>query len=722
MTRAPLAALLALSALVSGTLVGALPGLPAHAAAASPARAAAARTQPAPSQVTVTIATVRPAAPQAGQHVVLTGTVHNAGETTFTSTQVLLRLSRDRLEDRAEVQRVVENPDYRRGVRYEIAAELPTTKLLSGATLPFRLDISLDELGLTDPGVYVVGVEVRAVGSDGTRAILAADRTFVPWLVNGQRRVRVALLWPLVARPEVLPGGTLLDDALERQLLPGGRLRGLLTVGSAQRGPLTWVVDPGLLAALTRMAGGYDIRRSGVAPARVAGRAAGSAPDTVAGTAADAARDMLSLLRRAGRGGGERVVLPFADPDVTGLSRQGAAGTAVLRASVTRARQVAGAASTVLGWPYGGALDERTLSLLRVTAGPALVRASSASGGTASGGTASAAATPAGPAVRDGGTVVVRTDGALAAAYAGAGGSRASAAGATQVRQRLLAVTALAAQADPGATGPTGASEPPPMVLAPPRSWRPTLRMARSVLAAWAGSPWVRPVPLSQLLPAARAGAPPLSEDAPAALSARQQRAARAVGRGVDVFADLTDEDPPQLAPAADAAMSSWSTQWRGSAAAAAAFARASRSVVAGWTRQVSLITAERITLSGESARLPLTVANGLSVPVTVQVRARSTNADRLRITDVPQVTVAAGHKATVLVPARATTNGTVPVLVRLRTADGQVFGPERAFDVQSTDLGRVGWVVIAVAGTVLVATALLRTVRRVRGGAVGQR
>ena len=121
------------------------------------------------------------------------------------------------------------------------------------------------------------------------------------------------------------------------------------------------------------------------------------------------------------------------------------------------------------------------------------------------------------------------------------------------------------------------------------------------------------------------------------------------------------------------------------------------------------LVLSETITLSSRSGRVPVTLVNDSAADVVVGVRFTSQNSSRLRVEDIPPTVLTAGEKGTFTATALATANGRVVITADLVTTEGTTVGTPSSAVVDVTNVGSLGWVVVA-AGGVLLAVALGRS------------
>ncbi len=365
--------------------------------------------------VTVELSTATSAYLVDGTDLLLSGTVTNNGTESMGRVNVSLRSSRDALETRDEVRRVAEDDDFRAG-RRNAAHFVPVGDLDAGDSAPFNLSVPLDDLGLAEAGVYVVGVDVSATRADRSRQTVAQVRTVLPYLdAEPLQQVPVSMLWPLSSTPSLLPDGRLTDDHLATELAADGRLGRLLA--SAAAAPVGWLLDPDLLVTAAAMADGGD----------------------------STAVDWLTTLRDTLGDESWVAALPYADTDLVAVVRAEGADAPAVRATASADEAVGSVLSAGTGEgpavesgvlaPVAGALNDATAEALAGASARTLVLS----------GDAVQAVPAAGPTARVGtggaDLAALVSDPGLDAALAGADEPRSS----LDVRQSLLAETAMAA-------------------------------------------------------------------------------------------------------------------------------------------------------------------------------------------------------------------------------------------------------------------------------------
>jgi hypothetical protein len=204
-----------------------------------------------------------------------------------------------------------------------------------------------------------------------------------------------------------------------------------------------------------------------------------------------------------------------------------------------------------------------------------------------------------------------------------------------------------------------------------------------------------------------------------AELPADYLAAVAALKERIRVRADLSTDPPASSAPGGPDGLAlavlrtesaAWRTELPTARAAVAALVRNLDTQIGS----VHIASTGTVTLSSSRGRFPLTVQNGLDEAVTIQVDLRPRNPARLRMSDVPAVSIPAGQLATVNVEAQAGSNGTFLVDVRLTTASGAIVGAPLTLTLRATEYDTVAWIVIMVAAGLLFLASATRIVRRV--------
>ncbi|MFF7812580.1 DUF6049 family protein [Streptomyces sp. NPDC007945] len=666
----------------------------------SPARAA--EETPVSRTVDVSIDTLTPSAPVEGDTVTVTGTLTNRGKRTITDATVNLRVG-PRMDSRSEIDQVAR----RRGFRSDSdpqpldAPEIKVPRLAAGVAQDFRISVPVADLDLGDEGgVYQLGVSLTGQTSDARwDRVLGIERTFLPYQPEPTaKRTQVTYLWPLISSAHVSADTAaddqqtpvFQDDELVQELRPGGRLDEMVTLGKDL--PVTWVVDPDLLASVDAMARGYRVKDG-------TGHIAGTRENR------DLAQRWLGELEKAVQGR-KIVALPFADPDLASLAHRGKAvpgslghlqsATALAGSTVETILHVQPA--TDFAWPVEGAVDPSIMAVA-TSAGARKVIARSDSIRDDDLSYTPTAARPIG-----GGATAVVSDAELSTAFQG---DMVRAETSTLAVQEFLAQTLAITLEQP--------QDRRSVVVAPQR--QPSVSQAQAMAAAVRGlgaKRWTEPLDLV----AAAAAKPDPDASTTVPRAAQYPKKLRDGELPVDAFRDMktTGDElsdfkvvlarPDRVVPSAIAAINrEMSTSWRGRTTAAAIYRADVQDVLRRLTKSVVLVDKSALTLSGRSATIPVTVQNKLLQDVKgLVLRLTSSNGTRLKVdgntsADLP-ITVRAGHSQSVKFPASANANGQVSMTAQLYTVDGTPYGSPMTFSVKVSEMTPT--VMLVIAGGVL--------------------
>ncbi len=658
----------------------------------------------------ITLTTLEPLAPRPGSRLLVRGTVRNTGPELLRAVRVRLVASRLAVGTRSQLAEqalgtapfgfLVEEPS--------AAADLPD--LRPGEVTHFALRAGVTGLQLPGLGVYPFGVEVRGDRQEGT-ATVGRLRTWLPYTTptDHARPTRLAWVWPLADAPDRNPDGSFPSDRVAAEVSRHGRLAALLQAARDARTPrpargvsavpVTYAVDPALLETLAAMADGYSVRPPGGAGRPGAGQRQAAA--------------YLAQLRRL-TALDPVLALPYGDPDVVALVRAVRAGD-VSRA--TGAPTFLQLVESVLGvppldhlaWPPDGLVTRPTLDALPgidtlVLSGAALPAPASLTY------TPDAAAVL--PALAGGTLRALVSDPTLDAIVAA---GPADSADLRVAEQRFLAETLLITAERPALSRH--------IVVTPPRRWAPAAAWAKVLLGDSGRVPWLRPVALTAI-PGPLAQAP-----ARGALSypdeARRDELPRNVLRGPGSVGELTDQlttfrsiltDPEQAGvPALERVLlGAASTAWRDDPAAGRRLRLTAAKTVHGLASKVRITSGGEVALASRASTIAVSVANGLSQPVRVQLALRSNEAQLVaRDTEVRRID--GGHQIQLEVRVRATSAGVFPVFASLRTPEGKPYGAPVKLLVHSTRYGALAIGITAGAFAVLVLAAAVRLTRRLK-------
>ncbi|MET8181837.1 DUF6049 family protein [Streptomyces sp. NPDC005336] len=678
------AALLAAAPMFAGVLQ-----LPAAPAAHAESKATGGR------PVDVSITSLTPTSPTKSDTLTVSGTVTNDSRAAVSGSHVGLRVG-PTMNGRSAIDTAARRIGYTQGLDgTEIGGKYTKKigKLAAGASRDFTLSIPVNELHLGENGVYQLGVSLT--GQTHSRPwpqVLGIQRTFLPWQSSAPAaKSRLTYLWPLISTTHVTARTDndedrtpiFRDDRLAKELAPGGRLQQMVTLGKNL--PITWVIDPDLLATVDAMTKKYEVQNG---------------DGTTAGHGQAVAKQWLDDLQKAVQGQ-QVVALPFADPDLASLAHRGKNVTGSLGHLQDATELASTTVQTVLGvkprtdfaWPVDGAVDSSIVDVA-TSAGAHNVIARSDSLRETGG----LSYTPTAARQIGGGNTAVVADARLSTAFTG---DMSKAQNSTRAIQRFLAQTQLINLQAP--------DKPRSIVVAPQRM--PTTSQVQAMAAALDGlsGQWSQPLGLGQ---AAKAKPDPNATQRvpgvrsyPRALRARElpteafQNVQETQGT-LDMFERILTAKYRVVTPFGNAIRREMSTSWRGEAQHATDFRHAVQTYLSGLTKKVRLVPKTNMTLSGRSATVPVTVQNNLVQGVELRLVLRSHQGNRLEISGPQLVNVEGGHSRSVKFGTTANANGPVWVSAQLYTPDGQPYGPEMPFEANVTEI--TSTVILVIAGGVL--------------------
>ncbi|WP_069171609.1 DUF6049 family protein [Streptomyces griseus] len=672
--------------------------------------------------VDVSLDTLAPSAPVEGDTLTVSGTLTNKGRKTITDAEVDLRVG-PRLSGRSAIDEAARRTGYLPGsdpAKLGGPYTVKIAELASGISQDFTLSVPVEKLGLDDAGVYQLGVSLTGHTSDSVYdQVLGIRRTFLPWQPeDAERKTGLTFLWPLIASAHVTAETgsdeqqtpVFADDELALDLAPGGRLEQMVSLG--RQLPVTWVIDPDLLAAADAMTKNYRVRVGDT---------------TVAGTNQAIAKQWLTSLEAAVKDG-TVVALPFADPDLASIAHRGKNVTGTL-SHLQTATEAAGVTvetvlhvkpSTDFAWPVNGAIDPSIVDVATSAGAHKVIARSDSLEETGDLPYTPTAARPIG-----GGTTAVVSDHRLSTAFEG---DLSKAGKATLAVQKFLAHTLTLTEQAPDRERS--------IVVAPQRT--PTAAQAQAMaraVQALTDEHWTQPLDLV----AAAGKKPDAQATTKVPRASRYPKKLRSQELPTQAFQDIrTTQDslnsfqviltqPDRVVtPFGNAINRSMSTSWRGSALEAQRYRDAVRIYLRSLTNEVQLIAKSDVTLSGRSATIPVTVQNKLVQGVDhLVLRLTSGNATRLNLNDggavaEQPVRIAGGHSQSVKFDASANANGQAQVTARLFTPDGTPYGEEMTFTVKVSEVTPTVLLVIAGGLLLLVLAGIRMYTHRKRTAAAG--
>jgi hypothetical protein len=653
----------------------------------------------APERQPLAIETLTPARLLPGTPVRVTGTVLNDTDEVWGDAQVGLLASQMPFTTPAQVAAATRADPYQDFTGDQVLA--PGTfddigDIAPGQSRSFSLTVPYAELQVDGgDGAYWIGAEIRATDGQGLRGSVARTLTFMPLVGDAANAptVDLAVLWPLLA-PVPWNGQEFVDDSLSAQFTDGGRLRTLAALGArAGDQPLTWVIDPAVLEAAERMSDGFERGEQELG--------ADSDP-------ARAAASWLNLVRSS-LDSSVALALPYGNPDVAALAHASVHGMRRAQRAGDLVLDNLGIARQQLLWPPAGYTDRAILRATRRQLGAevALLSRDTFDEPPAEGvvglprRTRSSQPQPA-PA-----QPALVTD-----PEKNRGGLRAQPGQSTlQWRQLVLANTALRAL--------SGDTTRRTAVAMPSRRWWPDAAWRDAELFDELQAPWINRVTANTLTsgpkrtyaggfrypPAARRrelGRPILNT------VKRVRRTARTVN---NLLADSAGN--LELTDRAFGLSSStaWRTDRRTGREVATDYLATHQTMI----RSIDIEAPEFVTLSSNSGRFPVSITNGLNQPITVGLAVTARD-PRMTVEAAGPVTLQRDQRVTVTVQTRARGVGITTLTARMLTQQGRPFGPMATFQVRTTQIGAVVWVVIGVGTAVLFIAAGRRIFLRVRG------
>ena len=135
---------------------------------------------------------------------------------------------------------------------------------------------------------------------------------------------------------------------------------------------------------------------------------------------------------------------------------------------------------------------------------------------------------------------------------------------------------------------------------------------------------------------------------------------------------------------------------------------------VRGQMRAVRIEGPEFVMMSGEQGPIQVTLVNGLDQPVRVGIAPETVGTD-LTVSRPAPVTLGPGRRTAIRLEARADDIGVHSVTLVAIDAEGNPLGSSTQFNVRTSRVSTVIWVIMAVGGTVLFVAIAVRLFRRVR-------
>ncbi len=238
--------------------------------------------------------------------------------------------------------------------------------------------------------------------------------------------------------------------------------------------------------------------------------------------------------------------------------------------------------------------------------------------------------------------------------------------------------------------------------------------------AALAGQPlppWVQPVS-PRLIGSDQVWTPDLSLGRAAGpLTDAVLAAADPVRAAGAAYATLTGDSAAAQQLTLQPVTAGVSASWPDDAAAAAYLGRA-RQWLQGLLDAVS-ITADEVSLTSKVSSFPVTVTNGLAVPVSVTIVSRTTpgatGAADVMIPAPPAVTIQPGDRQLVTLTPTVVREGEVVATLQVATADGVAIGSPVTVPIHAQMSAWMGWAVVGAAFVLFIVGTVTRVVTKRR-------
>lgn len=624
--------------------------------------------------VTVTLTSLSPAVPAAGDTVTVKGSVKNTAATAVTGLHVGVRMGEGKpLSGRKGIADVAGRSKPVSADGDEISGHLDDVgDVAAGKSADFSVAVPVSALGMDKAGVYEFAVDAQGT-SDGAEETetLGITRTFLPWYPSGTsaEATLVSAVWPLTATPHInawsMANGedkgeaVFSDDTLADDLGDGGRLDD--AVRAAGDLPVTWVVDPELLAEASAMAAGYRVASSPDDSGQQA------VQDNTAGSGRSAASSWLKRLKSAVSDDADVVSLAYGDPDLASVAHHGGGVDGLMEllkqagsSGVAEVEDVLGVTpETGVAWPADGVVDTGIVGLAKSLGSSAVVTSGTQVPGSAP--------------VQDtsSGTTALVADSTL-------GGVLGDDSGQVLVEQRVLAETLAVTLTSP--------KDRAGLFVVPPRQVSgDAVQGLGAALEAAQDAGWVKGLTLDRLrtdmaAPAGEVAVPavsayPASEAADEISADQLQSLVDQKGRLETLLPLLTE--PDRVEQQTQAAMASGlSTAWRADQTKGDAYRTGLADSITASLGAVHLVQKSKVTLSGDSGKLQVSVDNGLQQKAQGLELRLTSQAPMLELGDVPDLSLTAAAVSTVSVPVAARSNGQAQVTAQLyRTDTGEAWG-----------------------------------------------
>ena len=623
--------------------------------------------------IKATITQLTPALPTTDSEIQLTLTLANPGAETVNNLRVRFLISTAPLVGRSQIRDIVDGdivPTYRVIER----ASASDIDLASGASTTITMRTSVQALGLDKdrPGVYPFGVVVD--GGSTARAI-----TFLPWLPRtaNSKPLGVVPVLSLTAPPQMSIDGVFMNEQLAAAVLPGGRLRAQLDAISGIVGA-TLLVDPLTLEAIQKLAAGVRIK---------IGDEVRASTDAEMSAASQWLADLRSYAESA-----QVFAMPPADLDVLALLnfKHREVAREVLSGAAARVEAVLGTTDTPTAVQlYQGNLGDGVWSLLQELRLDAVFVSDTSYQPSQQRYTPS---TPLEVAGFGGSTLVV--DQTIASIF-------------VSTRPEQLQRQELAAQLLMTYLEQPNRSRAITVVL--PSVWNADTASGTATLF---NAAWLQPI---DILTASTYAADRrvVSASTMTNRQKQQDRMFRAALGHQRTLQRLTVDE--QFITTLDRTVSAMMSRWFTSNRVQDVYSERIVTELSDYVESVRVVTRGDIVFGGESGVVPVTIANGLPVPIDVVLGASGLPSVRVEPVARTALQINAGKRVSVELPTRVTGSGLAYLQLWLETDDGTMIGEAVILNIKSAAYARVASYLVAAAFITLLLLIGVNVVRRIR-------
>jgi hypothetical protein len=134
-----------------------------------------------------------------------------------------------------------------------------------------------------------------------------------------------------------------------------------------------------------------------------------------------------------------------------------------------------------------------------------------------------------------------------------------------------------------------------------------------------------------------------------------------------------------------------------------------------GLNSAVRIMSSGSVVFPGESAAVPITIRNDLSVPIQIGIKSQGIPSVRVIPQEVSDMTIAPGRRKSIEIPTRLIGTDTAYLQLQLVDSDGKKIGAPISIEVSSSAYAQAAAWVIGAAFLLLIIFALRNTLKRIK-------